>query len=77
MNKILIFLVANFYFTLLLATYSVGDQISISDQQINMDICNGHEPNNDSDTYMSLYDYNGDENGGNYYVIYIDMSASW
>ena len=58
-------------------SYSVGQQISISDQQQNLDVCNGEEPNGETDGNFSLYDYNGDYNGGNYYVIHIDMAASW
>ena len=58
-------------------SYSVGQQISISDQQQNLDVCNGIEPNGETDGDMSLYDYNGDYNGGTYYVTHIDMAASW
>ena len=78
MKKLLIYLlVGNVLSAFLMATYTVGDQISISDQQVLLSICNGHEPNGDSDSSMSLSDYNGDINDGNYYVMYIDMSASW
>ena len=59
------------------SSYSVGQTISIEDQQTPLYICNGHELNGDTDGEMSLYDYNGDHNGGSYYVFYIDMSASW
>ena len=78
MNKIVtIFLFGMIFFSSLLATYAVGEQISVSDQQINMNICNGNEPNGNTDQQMSLYDYNGQDNGGDYYVIYLEMSASW
>tara|TARA_B100000959_G_C14902249_1_gene591487 strand:+ start:1125 stop:1361 length:237 start_codon:yes stop_codon:yes gene_type:complete len=78
MNKVLIFLlIGKIFFSPLMATYSVGEELSISDQQMTMSICNGHEPNGSSDDQMSLSDYNGDLNGGYYYVTYIDMSASW
>ncbi len=63
--------------TLSLAAYNVGQQISISDQQWGLDVCNGHEPNGEIDNEMSLYDYNGDANGGQYFVTHIDMAASW
>ena len=59
------------------AAYNVGQEISISDQQWGLEVCNGHEPNGETDFGMSLYDYNGDANGGRYYVIHIDMAASW
>ena len=58
-------------------SYNVGDVVSISDQQIVMDVCHGLEPNGETDGEMSLYDYNGDFNGGTYYVFHIDMAASW
>jgi len=58
-------------------SYGVGQQISISDQQQNFDVCNGIEPNGETEGDMSLYDYNGDVNGGAYYVFHIDMAASW
>ena len=78
MNKIVnTFLFGMIFLSSLLASYMVGEQISISDQQINMNICNGNEPNEDTDEQMSLYDYNGEHNGNNYYVIYLEMSASW
>jgi len=64
-------------FSFSFALYSVGQTVSISDQQLSLSICNGHEPNEENDGVMSLYDYNGDFNGGKYYVIHIDMAASW
>ena len=60
-----------------LAVYNVGQQVSISDQQWGLDVCNGIEPNEETDGEMSLYDYNGDFNGGAYFVTHIDMAASW
>ena len=66
-----------FMFSLTFAVYSVGQTVSISDQQQNLTVCNGIEPNEETDTYMQMYDYNGDVNGGQYYVFHIDMAASW
>ena len=72
MNKIL--------FTILFLTlsfsYSVGDLISISDQNLTKQTCypgNSYEVGDD----WKLADWNGDLNGGNYNVIFIDMSATW
>ena len=59
------------------ASYSVGQEVLLTDQQINLNICNGYEPNQETDGNMNLYDYNGDYNGGQYYVTHIDMAASW
>ena len=63
--------------SLTFAVYNVGQTVSISDQQQNLEVCNGEEPNGEDDTYMQMYDYNGDYNGGHYYVFHIDMAASW
>ena len=44
MNKIInTFLFGMIFLSSLLGSYMVGEQISISDQQINMNICNGNE----------------------------------
>ena len=74
LNKFLVFIS---FISLSFAVYNVGQTISISDQQQNLTICNGHEPNEETDGNMSLYDYNGEYNGGSYYVTHIDMAASW
>ena len=74
LNKFLVFIS---FISLSFAVYSVGQTISISDQQQNLTVCNGHEPNEETDGNMSLYDYNGEYNGGSYYVTHIDMAASW
>ena len=57
-------------------TYCAGDQVSISDQNISHDVCAGFEDYETGDTFR-LSDYNGELNGGNYHIIFIDMSASW
>ena len=64
-------------FSLSFAVYNVGQTVSIAHQQQNITVCNGIEPNEETDGSMSLYDYNGDVNGGAYYVFHIDMAASW
>ena len=71
------FLVIISFISLSFAVYNVGQTVSISDQQQNLTVCNGIEPNEETDGNMSLYDYNGDYNGGSYYVTHIDMAASW
>ena len=74
LNKILLMLsILSFSFS----AYSVGQTVSISDQQITLDVCNGVEPNGETDGEMTMYDYNGAVNGGSYYVFHIDMAASW
>ena len=71
------FLVFISFISLSFAVYNVGQTVSISDQQQNLTVCNGVEPNEETDGNMSLYDYNGEYNGGSYYVTHIDMAASW
>ena len=56
--------------------YCAGEQISISHQNQSHEVCAGFEDYETGDTFR-LADYNGDLNGGNYHIIFIDMSASW
>jgi len=53
--------------------YNVGQTVSLSDQNIDFNICYGDY---ESST-LSLADFNGALNGGSYKVIHIDMAASW
>ena len=73
MKKILLLIVVISSFAL--CSYSVGQTISINDQQLTREVCYGSEYEIGDD--FSLYDLNGDYNGGNYHVIFFDMSATW
>ena len=57
-------------------TYCAGDQVSISHQNISHEVCAGVEDYSTGSEFK-LADYNGELNGGNYHIIFIDMSASW
>ena len=57
-------------------TYCSGEQVSISHQNISHEVCAGVE-NYPTGSEFKLADYNGELNGGNYHIIFIDMSASW
>jgi len=57
-------------------TYCAGDQVSIVHQNINHEVCAEVE-NYPTGSTFKLADYNGELNGGNYHIIFIDMSASW
>jgi len=57
-------------------TYCAGDQISSTHQNQGHEVCAGFEDYETGDTFK-IADYNGDLNGGNYKIIFIDMSASW
>ena len=58
--------------------YEVGNQISISDQQLSKEVCYA-PPGAEmitSDSF-NLYDLNGAYNGGEYHVIFMDFAATW
>ena len=57
-------------------TYCSGEQVSISHQNISHEVCAGVE-DYPTGSEFKLADYNGELNGGNYHIIFIDMSASW
>jgi len=77
MKKILILSISLISF--LFSSYSEGQQISITDQQLSREVCFASEfdSNYNLGDDFSLYDLNGDTNGGNYHVSFIDMSATW
>ena len=56
--------------------YCSGEEISLTHQNIGHTVCAGYEDYETGDIFK-LSDYNGDFNGGNYHIIFIDMSASW
>ena len=57
-------------------TYCAGDQISIEDQNATHVVGAGTVDYEVGDSFR-LSDWNGDLNGGNYSIIFVDMSASW
>ena len=56
--------------------YCAGEQISLSHQNINHAVCASFDDYEVGDSFK-LSDYNGEVNGGDYNIIFIDMSASW
>ena len=56
----------------LIYCYNVGDYVNMIDQEKEFDVCYGG-----ANELLKLSNYNGDLNGGMYYVIHIDMAASW
>tara|TARA_Y100000996_G_scaffold378562_1_gene331307 strand:- start:55 stop:282 length:228 start_codon:yes stop_codon:yes gene_type:complete len=72
-NLMILSLVFSFTYS---QTYCAGDQVSLSDQNLEHYVGAGYDDYNSGDTFK-LADWNGDLNGGNYHVIFIDMSASW
>ena len=77
MKKIILTTIASI--SLVFSSYSVGQTVSISDQQLTKEVCyasdfdSGYNVGDD----FSLADLNGDLNGGTYKVMFFDMSATW
>ena len=72
-NIILLILIVNFCLS---AYYSPGMTMIDSHQNQSHSICYGESDEGDSN-FLSFRDYNGETNGGNYHVIFLDMAASW
>tara|TARA_Y100001968_G_scaffold321913_1_gene357120 strand:- start:505 stop:741 length:237 start_codon:yes stop_codon:yes gene_type:complete len=56
--------------------YSVGDTLSIEDQNLIYPVCNGNENYNNGDSFK-FSDLNGSLNGGDYKITIISMNATW
>ena len=76
MKSGIIFVFLSAFSMLSAQTYCAGDQISSTHQNQGHEVCAGFEDYETGDTFK-IADYNGDLNGGNYKIIFIDMSASW
>ena len=74
-NLLIIFTFSAFIF----CAYNEGETISITDQQLSKEVCYASDFESDYNVgdNVSLYDFNGDANGGEYHVFFIDMSATW
>ena len=57
-------------------TYCAGDQVSLNHQNQTHFVGAGTEEYEIGSDFK-LADWNGDLNGGQYHIIFIDMSASW
>ena len=69
-----------FYLILLVGTaltYEVGETISMNHQNMDFDICYAPQLDPNNDGVFNFSEYNGDLNGGQYYVIFLEMMASW
>ena len=76
MKSGIIFVFLSYFSFLSAQTYCAGEQISITHQNQEHEVCAGFEDYQNGDVFK-LADYNGDLNGGNYHITFIDMSASW
>ena len=68
----LIFIMISFSFA-----YDVGETISMAHQNMDFDICYAPELDPNNDGVFNFSEYNGDLNGGQYYVIFLEMMATW
>ena len=57
-------------------TYCAGETVSLDHQNSVHPVGAAYDDYQIGDDFK-LADWNGDLNGGNYHVIFIDMSASW
>ena len=67
-----IFIIISFSFA-----YEVGETISMAHQNMDFDICYAPELDPNNDGIFNFSEYNGDLNGGQYYVIFLEMMATW
>jgi hypothetical protein len=72
-NLLIIVLFIAFAYT---QEYCAGDQVSSTHQNAVHLVGAGHGDYEVGDDFR-LADWNGDLNGGQYHIIFIDMSASW
>ena len=68
----LLFSVSSFLFS-----YEIGETITMSHQNAEYELCYGSELDPNNDGLFSFSEYNGDLNGGSYYVIFLEMGTSW
>ena len=58
------------------AVYDIGDIVSNSDQNVELSICDETSEYSLGEI-VKLSDWNGNLNGGDYHVIWLELSASW
>ena len=63
-------------FSFSFAVYTTGQTVSISDQNVTLNVCDATSEHSIGDP-VKLADWNGALNGGDYKVIWLEMSASW
>jgi len=73
MYKILLQLM---FVSFLFPIYNVGDVVSQDDQNVVLSVCDQTSEYNIGDE-VRLADWNGAINGGDYHVIWLELSASW
>ena len=74
--KIYLLIIISFLTFTYAQTYCAGEQVSLTHQNATHPVGAAYDDYQIGDDFK-LADWNGDLNGGNYHVIFIDMSASW
>ena len=70
------FLLYLLFISFVLPVYNVGETITDTDQNIVLNDCDQTSVYNVGDQ-VRMSDWNGAVNGGDYHVIWLEMSASW
>tara|TARA_Y100000814_G_scaffold274385_1_gene233065 strand:+ start:45 stop:266 length:222 start_codon:yes stop_codon:yes gene_type:complete len=70
------FLLYLLFISFVLPVYNVGETITDTDQNIVLNVCDQTNEYNVGDQ-VRMSDWNGAVNGGDYHVIWLEMSASW
>jgi hypothetical protein len=76
MKRLLIFIIIMSTSLVIGQTYCAGDQISNADLNTQYNVCYGSGDYETGDSW-SLSDYDGSQNGGDYHIIFMDLSATW
>jgi|TARA_B100001250_G_C19173704_1_gene517849 hypothetical protein len=71
------FLTISILFISQLFSYEVGETVTSAHQNMDFNICYGNEHDLNGDGIFNFAEYNGDLNGGQYYVIFLEMMTTW
>tara|TARA_Y100001968_G_C19216836_1_gene647618 strand:+ start:381 stop:602 length:222 start_codon:yes stop_codon:yes gene_type:complete len=58
-------------------SYEVGETISSIHQNQDFPICYASDLDPNGDEIFNFSEYNGDLNGGDYFVIFLEMMTTW
>ena len=72
----ILFVLLSFFSILSAQTYCAGEQINTSDLNTQYEVCYG-SGNYETGDNLSLSNFDGSQNGGDYHILFIDMSATW
>ena len=72
----ILFVLLSFFSMLSAQTYCAGDQINTSDLNTQYEVCYG-SGNYETGDNLNLSNFDGSQNGGQYHILFIDMSATW